>query len=77
MTRQFGATGPRRKRWSGHSLQTLDDLPAPLRRWLPEAAPPLSPAPVSPKWVCAPSDGHSAEEADHTITSSGTYPCTG
>lgn len=63
MTRNLGACGLRRKRRRTDPLQVYDGLPAPLRRWLAEAALPWSPASAKRIWTRARARGLSREEA--------------
>ena len=63
MTRNLGATSLRRKRHARDPMRSFDALPAPLRRWLAQAALPWSPASAQNIWARARAKGHSAEEA--------------
>lgn len=61
--RNLGQTSLRAKRRSGDPMQTYDALPAPLRRWLGQAALPWSPASARRIWLNAQAKGLSVEEA--------------
>ena len=63
MTRNLGACSLRRKRRSVDPLQIYDTLPAPLRRWLSEAALPWSPASAKKIWARALANGMTQDEA--------------
>ncbi|MEL7414639.1 MAG: DUF6525 family protein [Pseudomonadota bacterium] len=68
MTRNLGATGLRRRRRSGDAMRSFDALPAPLRRWLTEAALPWSPSSAHRLWRRACARGLSAEDALALLT---------
>lgn len=53
MNRNLGATTLRRKRRADDPMRSYDALPAPLRRWLSQAALPWSPASVRRVWARA------------------------
>ncbi|PJI84675.1 hypothetical protein BC777_3736 [Yoonia maricola] len=55
MSRNLGATSLRRKHRAADPMRSYDALPAPLRRWLAEAALPWSPASARRVWnrACA------------------------
>ena len=61
MSRNLGATSLRRRKREGEPMRTFDTLPAPLRRWLSEAALPWSPASCKRIWLRARSRGESVE----------------
>lgn len=63
MSRNLGATSLRRKRRAGDPMRSFDDLPAPLRRWLSQAALPWSPASARRVWNRAIARGLSTEDA--------------
>lgn len=63
MTRNIGETSLRRKRRAADPMQSYDALPAPLRRWLAQAALPWSPASAKKIWVRAMMKGLSEEDA--------------
>lgn len=59
MTCNLGECGFRRRRRRGSAMAAFDGLPAPLRRWLSEAALPWSPASARSIWVKRRAKGHS------------------
>lgn len=61
--RNLGATSLRRKQRPGDPMQAYDALPAPLRRWLSEAALPWSPASARRIWQKAEARGLSLDDA--------------
>lgn len=63
MTRNLGTTSLRRKRRPGDPMRSYDALPAPLRRWLSQAALPWSPASAWRLWMRAQADGLDAQDA--------------
>ena len=63
MTRNLGSCCLRRKRRAVDPLQVYDALPAPLRRWLAEAALPWSPVSAKRIWSRALAEGLSQNEA--------------
>ncbi|HBS48867.1 MAG TPA: hypothetical protein DEA05_01640 [Rhodobacteraceae bacterium] len=50
MRRNLGATSLRRTRRAADPMRSFDALPAPLRRWLSQAALPWSPASARKLW---------------------------
>ena len=63
MTSNLGATSLRRRSRPGSAMQSFDALPAPVRRWLSEAALPWSPASARRMWCRAKARGLSVEQA--------------
>lgn len=63
MNRNLGATSLRRKRKSGDPMRSFDSLPAPLRRWLSQAALPWSPESARRLWNQSIARGLSPEDA--------------
>ncbi|MGC3940856.1 DUF6525 family protein [Roseobacter sp. EG26] len=63
MTRNLGSTSLRRKRRSADPMRSYDELPAPLRHWLAQAALPWSPISARRVWSRACAKGLSPEEA--------------
>ena len=63
MSRNLGSTSLPRKRRSGDPMRSFDALPAPLRRWLCQAALPWSPASARKVWMRACAKGLSTEDA--------------
>ncbi|MEO0912662.1 MAG: DUF6525 family protein [Pseudomonadota bacterium] len=62
MPHNIGSTSLRRKRRNGRPMDAYDALPAPLRRWLSEAALPWSPTSARRIWNKANARGLSPEE---------------
>lgn len=58
----LGATGLDRRARAGDPMGAFDALPAPLRRWLAEAALPWSPASCRRIWARARAEGASPED---------------
>ncbi len=58
----LGATSIRRKRRTCDPMAAYDALPAPLRRWLSDAALPWSPSSVRRIWSTSLANGLSPEE---------------
>jgi len=67
MNGNLGDTTLRRKRRSGDPMAAFDELPAPLRRWLSEAALPWSPASVRRIWSKSLAKGLTPEETLKTL----------
>lgn len=63
MNGNLGATSLRRKRRSNDPMRSYDALPAPLRRWLSQAALPWSPVSAQKIWARARARGLSDDEA--------------
>ena len=63
MTRNLGTTSLHRKRRRADPMRSYDTLPAPLRRWLAQAALPWSPASARRLWARASARGLSPEDA--------------
>ncbi len=63
MRRNLGQSSLPRKRRAGNPMVAFDNLPAPLRRWLSEAALPWSPASARRIWSRSRALGLSAEDA--------------
>lgn len=63
MSRNLGHSSLRRRRRSRDPMAAYDGLPAPLRRWVSQAALPWSPASVRRVWTKALAKGLSPEEA--------------
>ncbi|WP_108836166.1 DUF6525 family protein [Tateyamaria sp. Alg231-49] len=68
MNRNLGQSSLRRKRRSGDPMDAFDELPAPVRQWVAQAALPWSPASVHNIWSKSRAKGLSAEEALRTLT---------
>lgn len=68
MSHNLGQTSLRRRCRSGDPMQAYDALPAPLRRWLAEAALPWSPASVRKVWRKALNSGLATSEALELLT---------
>ncbi|MEO1001245.1 MAG: DUF6525 family protein [Pseudomonadota bacterium] len=68
MSGNLGQTNLRRRRRPGDPMQSYDALPAPLRRWLSEAALPWSPASVGRIWRRALAAGKSPDEVLSTLS---------
>ncbi|MEP3635742.1 MAG: DUF6525 family protein [Paracoccaceae bacterium] len=62
MKRNLGQSSLPRRRRSGDHMHAYDRLPAPLRRWLSEAALPWSPASVRRIWAKSRAKGLSPAE---------------
>ncbi len=62
MNRNLGQSSLRRKRRAGDPMTAYDNLPAPLRRWLSEAALPWSPCSARRIWQKYRAKGLSPEE---------------
>ncbi|MGB0959317.1 MAG: DUF6525 family protein [Halocynthiibacter sp.] len=62
-SRNLGQTSLRGKRRASNPMQAYDALPAPLRRWLGQAALPWSPASAKRIWQKAHAKGLSIEDA--------------
>lgn len=60
--RNLGQTSLRSKRRNSDPMQTFDNLPEPLRRWLGQAALPWSPASARRIWQNAHQKGLTVEE---------------
>jgi hypothetical protein len=63
MNRNLGATTLRRKRRADDPMRSYDALPAPLRRWLSQAALPWSPASARRVWARACARGLGPQDA--------------
>ena len=63
MTGNLGDTSLRQRRRSGDPMRSYDALPAPLRRWLSQAALPWSPRSARKIWTRARATGLSDDEA--------------
>jgi len=63
MNRNLGATTLRRKRRADDPMRSYDALPAPLRRWLSQAALPWSPASARRVWARARAAGLGPQDA--------------
>lgn len=63
MNGNLGESSLCRRRRSGNPMAAFDGLPAPLRRWLSEAALPWSPASVQRIWAKSRARGMSLEDA--------------
>ena len=63
MMRNLGQTSLRQRRRCGDPMAIYDALPAPLRRWLSEAALPWSPTSAHRIWMRSRAKGLSPEEA--------------
>lgn len=61
--RNLGQTSLRGKRRAGDPMQAYDALPAPLRRWLSQAALPWSAVSAHRIWTRASAKGQSVDEA--------------
>ncbi|MEM6635599.1 MAG: DUF6525 family protein [Pseudomonadota bacterium] len=61
--RNLGQTSLRRKRRASDPMAAFDALPAPIRRWMSQAALPWSPASVRRIWSKSRAKGLSPEEA--------------
>ncbi|MEM6739923.1 MAG: DUF6525 family protein [Pseudomonadota bacterium] len=68
MNRNLGQSSLRRRRRRGDPMQVYDALPAPLRRWLSEAALPWSPVSAQRLWHRALARGLSVEQALDAIS---------
>ena len=68
MPTNIGETALRRRRRSTDPMRTFDALPAPLRRWLSEAALPWSPASARRQWEKAIAKGLSIDEALNALS---------
>ena len=62
MSRNLGQCGLRRKRRSVDPMTAFDGLPAPVRRWMAEAALPWSPTSVRRIWAKSQAKGFSIED---------------
>ncbi|MEL6169009.1 MAG: DUF6525 family protein [Pseudomonadota bacterium] len=62
MSRNLGQCSLRRKRRRGDPMAAYDGLPAPLRKWLSEAALPWSPASVWRIWARSRAKGLTPDE---------------
>ncbi|WP_300055283.1 DUF6525 family protein [uncultured Roseobacter sp.] len=67
MRRNLGSTTLRRKRRSVDPMGQYDNLPAPLRRWLSQAALPWSPTSARRLWDRACAQGLCTEDALHLL----------
>ncbi|MEM6304784.1 MAG: DUF6525 family protein [Pseudomonadota bacterium] len=66
MARNLGQSSLRKRRRARDPMGHFDGLPAPLRRWLAQAALPWSPSSAQRLWRAARARGLSAQEAiDH------------
>jgi hypothetical protein len=63
MNRNLGQSSLRRKRRTGNPMAAFDELPAPLRQWVAQAALPWSPASVQRLWSKSRAKGLSPDEA--------------
>lgn len=63
MNRNLGSTTLRRKKRADDPMRTYDTLPAPVRRWLSQAALPWSPASARRIWARACASGQSTQDA--------------
>ncbi|MEM8654260.1 MAG: DUF6525 family protein [Pseudomonadota bacterium] len=68
MKRNLGQSSLRRRRRTGDPMAAFDDLPAPLRHWMAQAALPWSPWSVRRIWTRSQAKGLSAEEALLSLT---------
>lgn len=68
MTRNLGDCSLRRKRRAADPLQVYDGLPAPLRKWLSQAALPWSPSSAKRIWSRALARGLTPEEALESLS---------
>ncbi|MFK7764006.1 MAG: DUF6525 family protein [Roseobacter sp.] len=68
MNRNLGSSSLRRKQRSGDPMAAFDGLPAPVRRWLSEAALPWSPTSVRRIWSKSQARGLSSEETLLSLT---------
>ncbi|MEO0916060.1 MAG: DUF6525 family protein [Pseudomonadota bacterium] len=65
----LGQCNLRRRRRAGSPMAAFDRLPAPLRKWLSEAALPWSPSSARRIWIKSRAQGLSVEEAIASLTS--------
>lgn len=63
MSHNAGTTSLKKKRRPGDAMSAYDGLPAPLRRWLAQAALPWSPASARRIWSKSLAQGQTPEEA--------------
>lgn len=63
MAGNLGHTRLRKRKRQGNPMVAFDGLPAPLRRWVAEAALPWSPASCRRIWVNARARGETVEDA--------------
>ncbi len=70
MNRNLGQTSLCRKRRSADPMAAYDGLPAPVRRWVAQAALPWSPASVRRIWSKSRAKGLSDDEALSTLAES-------
>jgi hypothetical protein len=63
MNHNLGQSSLRRRKRSGNPMDAFDELPAPVRRWVTQAALPWSAASVRRVWAKSLAKGMSAEEA--------------
>ncbi|ABD55169.1 DUF6525 family protein [Jannaschia sp. CCS1] len=68
MKRNLGRTTLRRRRRTGAPMDAFDTLPAPLRRWLCDAALPWSPASARRIWTKSLAKGRTPDEALETLS---------
>lgn len=68
MNRNLGQCSLRRKRRGGNPMDAFDGLPAPVRRWVADAALPWSPSSVRRIWSRALAKGLSDDEALASLT---------
>ena len=68
MTSNLGSTSLRRRSRPGSAMQSYDALPAPVRRWLSEAALPWSPTSARRVWRRAKARGLSVDQALTMLT---------